>query len=550
MGSAIHPLPRDVINLIAAGEVIDSLAAVVRELAENAIDAQATRITIRLWPQQWRIQVTDNGQGMSLEDLQKAAIAHSTSKIRDLPDLSQIHTLGFRGEALHSLTQLAHLEICSRSTHSDQGWRVVYDNEGQVQTTEDIAIAPGTIVTVSDLFGNWLSRRQSLPDPAQQLRAIQQTLYQLALSHPQLTWQIYQTDREWLTFWPTPSLKQRLPQILPQIRPQDLCELETQPTPDSRIQLLLGLPDRCHRHRPDWVRVAVNGRFIQSPELEQTILQSLRRTVPRDRHPVCLAHFHLPPSAIDWNRHPAKTEIYLQDLETWQHYLTEAIEQTLKLNLENRTAATRTATLLKAAESAGGYQTQRHIQAPSIELAGDPRLKVLTQIHDRYILVETPSGLWLVEQHIAHERVLFEQLVDRWETVPLEPAVILQNLSPAQREQLDRLGLAADAFGENVWAIRTAPAMLADRADLAEALWELSLGGDLQTAQVATACRTAIRNGTPLSLSEMQTLIAQWQHTRNPHTCPHGRPICLTLEESSLARYFRRSWVIGKSHGI
>jgi DNA mismatch repair protein MutL len=158
--------------------------------------------------------------------------------------------------------------------------------------------------------------------------------------------------------------------------------------------------------------------------------------------------------------------------------------------------------------------------------------------------------MWLVEQHIAHERVLYEQLCDRWQLVPLEPPVILSHLTPAQVEQLQRLGLEVEPFGEQLWAVRNAPDLLTKRKDCDLALLELSLGGDLQTAQVATACRSAIRNGTPLSLSEMQTLLDQWTRSRNPRTCPHGRPIYLALEESSLARFFRRHWVIGKSHGI
>ncbi|NJN90672.1 MAG: DNA mismatch repair protein MutL, partial [Leptolyngbyaceae cyanobacterium SL_5_14] len=177
-------------------------------------------------------------------------------------------------------------------------------------------------------------------------------------------------------------------------------------------------------------------------------------------------------------------------------------------------------------------------------------LKAIAQVHQMYILAEHPSGMWLIEQHIAHERVLYEQLCDRWQLVPLEPPVILNQLSEPQREQLQRLQLEVELFGENLWAVRTAPEPLAQREDCADALIELSLGGDLESALVATACRTAIRNGTPLNLTEMQTLLNQWQQTRHPRTCPHGRPIYLSLEESSLSRFFRRHWVIGKSHGI
>jgi DNA mismatch repair protein MutL len=146
--------------------------------------------------------------------------------------------------------------------------------------------------------------------------------------------------------------------------------------------------------------------------------------------------------------------------------------------------------------------------------------------------------------------VLYEKLQDHWEIIFLETPIILKQLHERQVEQLKELGLEIETFGEQLWAVRSAPKMLSDRNDCKEALIELSWGGDLETAQVATACRSAIRNGTALTLVEMQTILNQWKSTRNPRTCPHGRPIYLSLEESSLSRYFRRHWVIGKSHGI
>ena len=167
-----------------------------------------------------------------------------------------------------------------------------------------------------------------------------------------------------------------------------------------------------------------------------------------------------------------------------------------------------------------------------------------------YIVAEHPGGIWLIEQHIAHERVLYEKICDHWEIVSVESPIILYQLSSAQVEQLQRINLDIEPFGEQLWAVRSIPAMLKSREDTAEALLELSWGGDLQTAQVAVACRSAIRNGTPMTLPEMQQLLNDWQNTRNPRTCPHGRPIYLSLEESSLSKFFRRHWVIGKSHGI
>jgi DNA mismatch repair protein MutL len=582
MKPGILPLPIEVVDLIAAGETIDSLAAVVRELAENSLDAGATRVAVYLYPQQWRVRVADNGCGMDLGNLRACATAHSTSKIRNCEDLWQVTSLGFRGEALHSLAQLSELEILSRAVGAAEGWRVAYSDRGEAVEIETVAIAPGTVVTVSNLFATWAERRQGMPSPSQQTRAIQNTLQQIALCHPHVTWQVWQNDREWFTLSPGATTQDLLPQILRQVRLSDLQHLQIEvPTPfeesgvgehlipnaecrmpnshPSSLQLVLGLPDRCYRHRPDWVRVAVNGRIVKFAELEQTIFSAMARTLPRDRYPVCFLHLRVAPWQIDWNRQPTKTEIYLHHLSYWQEQTARAIEQALRLNstsLPDSAHSARVTQLIKVAEEKGIYSTSRAIQPTDVGAHGcaplhtSLPLKAIAQVHNMYILAEHPGGMWLVEQHIAHERVLYEQLGDRWQLVPLEPPVILNHLSLAQIAQLQRLNLEVEPFGDRLWAVRSAPSMLVQRDDCADALVELSLGGDLQASQVATACRCAIRNGTPLSLEEMQTLLEQWQHTRNPRTCPHGRPIYLSLEETALSRFFRRHWVIGKSHGI
>jgi DNA mismatch repair protein MutL len=167
-------------------------------------------------------------------------------------------------------------------------------------------------------------------------------------------------------------------------------------------------------------------------------------------------------------------------------------------------------------------------------------LEAIAQVHNTYILAQHPQGLYLIEQHVAHERILYEQLRDRWHLVPLEPPAILSQLTSKQIEQLQRLGLEVDPFGDGLWAVRNAPEILAQRGDRAEILLELSRGDDLAMAQATVACRSAITNGMPLELSEMQRLLDRWQRTRHPRTCPHGRPIYLSLEESDLARFFRR----------
>jgi DNA mismatch repair protein MutL len=625
MPVTIQTLPTEVIDLIAAGEVIDSIAAAVRELVENSLDAGATRIVVSVWPEQWRVQVADNGTGMDLENLQQAASPHSTSKITTEADLYKIATLGFRGEALHSLAQLGCLEILSRpndlglgdfwenresapnppsssllrggAQNARSGWRVVYNNAGSAVEVETAAIAPGTVVTVDNLFGNWPVRRSFL-SAAQQMRSIQSILQQIAICHPHVNWQLRQGNTPCFHVTPGSTAEHILPQFVRGVRASDLQYLkldlpaspenqkaanllvETQlvgstvnhnyqlplassqfPIPNSQfLELVIGLPDRCHRRRPDWVKVGVNRRVVRSPELEQTILSAFARTCPRDRYPVCFVHLQISPSEIDWNRHPAKVEIYLHDPSFWQAQVSAAIARALHLNDEVLPAAPipdRVGQLLKASEQKSAYSvgiSARGHDEPRDEAKGNKiglmELRAIAQVHNTYIVAEHTSGMWLVEQHIAHERVLYEQLCAAWQLKSLEKPVILSQLSALQIENLSRLGLSVETFGEQLWAAREVPELLADRDDCADALFELSKVADLQAAQVATACRSAMRNGTPLSLSQMQNLLDEWQQTRNPRTCPHGRPIYFALEESTLARIFRRSWVIGKSHGI
>ena len=539
---------------MAAGEVIDSPASVVRELMENSIDAKATRITVSIWIDQWKIQVTDNGSGISFENLKIIAKPHCTSKIVYSDDLSKINTLGFRGEALHSMTQVADLELFSSTqdllTEVRSGWHAVYSNALRDPELQEVAIAPGTTVQVNNLFRTWESRRTSGQTLKQHLKKIQQCIHDIALAHPHLTIQVNQDDREWFVLSTAATLTMRLLQVLPTGEKTDFREVKT-----DRLHLVVGLPDRISRRQSDWMRVAINGRFVDCPELLSTITHHLRRMLPRDRYPIAIAHLTLPPDNLDWNRHPAKQTLYLQHLDSWQTLLGHGIEEALYLDLNQ--SSTRATSFIKAAEQHSGYSTSRSINPDSTQpnTAQSPKklphgLIAIAQVRNTYILAEHGGGMYLIEQHIAHERVLYEQICLRWQLVPVKETVMLRGLSARQVEQLEKIGIEIEEFGEDLWAVRSVPELLLPRGDLPDALLELSRECDLQGAQVAIACRTAIRNGTPLDLQAIQCLLDQWQLTTNPHTCPHGRPIYLVLEESSLARFFRRQWVIGKSHGL
>jgi DNA mismatch repair protein MutL len=552
----IQKLPHEVIKLIAAGEVIDAPAAVVRELVENSLDADASRIAISVYPESWSIQVADNGRGINQDDLHLCVQPHTTSKIHSTQDLSKISTLGFRGEALHSIAQLADLSISSR-TPASSGWEITYQ-QGKIVKENPVAIAPGTIAIVFNLFGNVPVRRQANLPFAQQLKQIQNLIGQLALCHPQVTWQLFIDDRLSLKISGGNTAQNILPQLLKRVKLHDLqlvqLELETpEENSKSSLELVLGLPDRLSRPRPDWVKIGVNGRVVKLPELEPTIFAALNRTLPRDRFPVLFLHLRISPRQIDWNRHPAKTEIYLHSLSFWQEQIKLSIDHALKITpaqLPTSWQNQRVERLLKTAENKSTYHLDNRRENLKSKDIGLVDLQVIAQVRNTYIIAEHQDGLWLIEQHIAHERVLYEQLQDRWKIVPIETPIILSRLNPKQLEQLKLLQLDIDSFGEDLWAVRSLPEMLRNRDDCPEALVELSWGGDLDSAQVAIACRSAIRNGTSLTLQQMQTLIDRWKISRNPYTCPHGRPIYLSLEESALYRFFRRHWVLGKSHGI
>ncbi len=605
MGSSIRPLQKELIYHIAAGEVIDSLSAAVRELVDNALDAGATRIQISLWPQQGRVQVSDNGSGMAWSDLQQAARPHTTSKIATFENFRSLSTLGFRGEALHSLAQLGQLEICSRQ-QDKTGWRVLYSRQGEVAQGEEIALANGTTVAISGLFQTWPSR-QDVPKPQQAVQSIQGMIGDYALCHPHVTWQVSHAQRDWFSLAPG-SPKDLVVQLLRK-SPDDLHYSKTQiePAPDlalgsasapedrdfrssdscfpiGSLELVAGLPDRLHRQRPDWIKVAVNGRRVSvnvdaAPEswglgpLEQAILTAFRQTVPRHRYPVCWLHLQVPPDWVDWNRTASKSHIYLHHLDYWRERVTQQIRQSLHLADQFAQPAFLSPALLRSAEQSGRYtlapislsasfpassdspsevSPESSDEETETELRPGPEqgtLRAIAQLHQTYILAEHPTGLWLIEQHIAHERVLYEQICHDWQLVDVAP-IILRNLTPQQIQNLQQIGFEPESFGPALWAVRTVPEILALRPDCSDALYELSRCRDLQPALVAAACRSALRNGQTLSLIEMQTLIDQWQRTQQPRTCPHGRPIYLALEEQALSRFFRRHWVIGKSHGL
>ncbi len=530
--SKIQPLNPERIARMAAGEVIDSLGAALRELLENALDAQATRIQVEIWPSRWQVRVADNGQGIPGSELDQVARRHTTSKLDGC-------SLGFRGEALHSLARLGSLTIQTRHADDAHGWLAAYNRQGELAHQQPAATALGTVVTVGDLFADWPLRRRGVPSIPPLLTLVQNA----ALAHPWVSWQVHQEGQLLLSLWPGKSLQDLLLQVLPQLDLSDLRYQRIQEG-DSDWEVVLGLPDRLHRPRPDWIRVAVNGRFVQMPDWQRLIQSVFHHTLPRQRYPLVVVHLRLPSEQVDWNRHPAKSELYLENLTARQEQLRQHLHALLQSGSEQ--ASRRSVHLIRASEAKSIYRVSPSPQSPALPAAGCslPPLKALAQLHRVYILAEHPQGLWLVEQHLAHERVRYEYIQRHWQPVELETPVMLEGLSSQAVEQLEQLGLEPEPFGPNTYLVRRVPLALwsEDPKEIQGSLRELSRCADLEAAQVAVACRGALRNGIPLALEQMQQLLEAWQRTANPHTCPHGRPVYLALAEKDLARHFRRRW--------
>ncbi|MEO0803841.1 MAG: DNA mismatch repair endonuclease MutL [Cyanobacteria bacterium J06642_2] len=530
---AIQRLDTHTIDMMAAGEVIDSLAAAARELIDNALDAGGDRVTVSVWPDAWRLSVTDNGCGLTESDLRQAALPYTTSKLAPDATFARVATLGFRGEALHSLARVGNLKVRSRARPDDHGWVAEYESSGDVRSLLPAPVPPGTTVTVTELFSTWPQRRTAIGNSKIAVRRLIDVIQAAALAHPHVTWRVEMDEREHLALWSGKTMADVLLQFVPRLERSHLRSHA-----DAGVELVLALPDRYHRPRPDWIRTAVNRRFVTFAPLVRTVRDSFRRTLPRDRHPLCLIALDVPPEDVDWNRHPAKLDLYLQNLAHYQQRIREGIADLLA---ESETRATRRASVFvldkataRLHETSGSYDERTPLES----------LTVIGQLQNTYILVECADGLKLVEQHVADERVRYEALQEQWQLTDLSEPVLIENLRLPQLERLSAIGLYPEPFGDRLWAVRQLPRLLHDDPDKPATVRELSQCTDLEAACVLAACRTAVRNGTPLTRDRQRDLIQAWQGTRNPHTCPHGRPIYLSLNETDLARYFRRHWSI------
>jgi DNA mismatch repair protein MutL len=564
----IRVLPASIAQRIAAGEVIERPASVVKELIENALDAGARNVRVDVRGGGYElVRVSDDGTGIPADELWLACQRHATSKLVD-DDLSQVQTLGFRGEALPSIAAMAELTLVSAVDDSGVGRRLVV-RDGQVAADEPSPRPLGTTVTVRRLFENVPARLAAFHRLQTEVAQIGQTARRLALAAAGVRLSLFTEER--LVFQTSGSgeLGVALLEVYGTALAGFLVPFGPIDVGRARVLGIVSSPEVTRPERGQ-VNLIVNGRWVQPRQLLALLEAAYRPLLPRGRHPVLAAAIHVPPDAVDINVHPAKLEVRLIGERAIGEALAELIREPLgrrarALQLAPTVGLTALEPVTLVAESREPWDDQAPIVTPGL-----PPLRLIGQVRDRLLLLEGPSGLYLVDQHRAHERILYEQLAARHGEAGPDAAVALPEplvieLRPAQVARFSRrlgelsaIGFHCEVFGERTFLLRAAPALpgvlpgttddrligLGDPDELAATLVALA---DEHTADSETwrerllvrlACRTAVRRGRPLDHPLMRALVDGLGHTSAPAVCPHGSPLLMHVSGETLAKQF------------
>ncbi len=528
----IRRLPPELVREIAAGEVVTAPVDVVKELVENALDAGATRITVEVWAGGIeRIVVTDNGAGIPKAELPLALERHATSK---LEDLSRIRTLGFRGEGLFAIRASARLRLTSRP--ADQLGGATVEAEGDAVKLVEHPAPPGTRVEVTRLFAHLPARRAALESPAAEGKKIVAYLTRVLLHRPYLRLRFAMDGEEKWVFAGGDALEAArfvwgavtANRLLPVQAAREGLGLEG----------LISRPELV-RPRRDRLYLAVNGRPVEWPEaLLRAVVRAYRELLPAGQYPAGVLNLELPPEAVLVNTAPAKDRVRLLEPERVAVFVEQAVGEALAAHPLARP-------LPELAPAEGVRPAQGH---------RFPRLRYLGRFRDLYLIAEAGDELWVVDQHAAHERVLFEELCRRYreeppvelahpELVPLTPEEEARYVERAA--ELERVGVVLEPFGGGRYRVRSVPAFLAPHPELVAEVVKGALGpAGFEKAWRAVlgrlACLPAIRAGHPLAQASAQALLDQLAACETPWVCPHGRPTALVLSELELARRFGR----------
>ncbi len=589
----IRLLDPKTISQIAAGEVIERPASVVKELVENAIDAGARRIRVELEEGgRTLIRVSDDGCGMAAEDAELAFVRHATSKIRTLDDLTGVRTLGFRGEALPSMAAVALVQMVTREAGTQAATMVRYEG-GRLVGTEVAAGPPGTQVTVRNLFYNVPARLKFLRAEDTETGATVEVVTRAALAHPDVALTVEVDGRVTLQ---TDGRGDLLATILA-VWGRDLAgRLEPVSMHDGELSLR-GYAGRPEAHRANRSRQLffINQRPVHSPAMIRAVEAAYAGLVPAGRRPVGVLFLDLPGEAVDVNVHPAKTEVRLAREREAFSFVRAAVAQRLRgggmigeVAVAGAPAGTQvvreTAGGLSlfgragvgAGTTAGGLGLDARGAGPalgseglSVPVRDWPELRPLGQLHQLYLLAEGPDGLYLIDQHAAHERIIFDRL-RAMEAGPVQELLvpITVELSAAEgevyrrhQEALAAAGFVAEPFGPRSLLVRGVPAAFGegcgpqDVRDILDAIPPVAASGAAPEASFAedagprlddvrravAACRAAVKARNPLFRSEMEALLRDLASTTNPLTCPHGRPTVVKITLDELNRRFGRT---------
>ena len=558
----IRRLPDALVNKIAAGEVVERPASAAKELVENALDAGATTITVDLRDGGAAlIRVSDDGVGMTAEELPLALERHATSKLPTDADLDAIATLGFRGEALAAIGAVSRFTVTSRARDGAEGLRLAGEG-GAIAQRLAVPTEAGTVVEVRDLFFNTPARLKFLKSPTTELGATLRAISQLALAHPQVQVRVAHNGRASLTAPAAKDLRERAAAVWGWPIAQRLLRVD-RTEHGLRVHGLASPPDLTRGGRDDIV-VIVNGRPVRDPVLLQSALAAYRPLVARDRFPLVVVAIDMPAADVDANVHPTKAWVRFRHPRLVQEMLVAALREALSTpDVAPTTTATAAAAFgTDTRDAADGAPTEQHAlfaETPAPYTAGRFG-RVLGQVQDTFIVATTDDEVFFLDQHVVHERVLFERLEAELaegappsqallfpETVDLPPAA--RALLERWRPTLERLGFAFDSRADGALAINAVPAVL--KRDEPRRLLEAAvdeLGGPkpetpaMERALAFVACRGAVKANTPLAREEMEHLVADLGRTRTPYFCPHGRPIVSRVSMLDIRRELKRTW--------
>ena len=557
----IRRLPDSLVNKIAAGEVVERPASAVKELVENALDAAARTVTVDLRDGGAAlIRVSDDGHGMTAEELPLALERHATSKLARDEDLDAIATLGFRGEALAAICAVSRFTVTSRARGAPEGLRLGGEG-GVVALRLGVPAEVGTSVEVHDLFFNTPARLKFLKAPATELAASLRTVGQLALAHPAAQFRVTNGGRAALTAPAAADLRQRIGALWGWDTTERLLAVD-RVEHGVRVAGWASPPDVTRGGRDDIV-VIVNGRPVRDPALLQAVLAAYRPLLPRDRFPQVVLAVTLAPNDVDVNVHPTKAWVRFRHPRVVQEMLVAALHEALRRPAVIPTFGGEPREAVPGVEPGVGASPAEQaalFKEPAASYAATRFGRVLGQVQATFIVATTDDEVFFLDQHVVHERVLFEQVRAQLDAAPLASQALLfpetLELGPASRAllerwrgPLERLGFAFEEFGGAAVVLRAVPTLLKgdEPKRLVEAVVEELAdpkAGEptLDRALAFVACRAAIKANTPLAPEEMERLVADLETTETPYFCPHGRPIVSRVSMHDIRRELKRTW--------